>query len=114
MGTIANKSPTTSGWRKQTMKVIAIANHKGGVGKTTCALNIAVTLAIAGKRTLAVDLDFQGNLSLCNIEELIVVKLYTTTHDEKAEFIKDLILTVGYHRHLPGLFYHDGQAGGGR
>src|SRR5689334_10901058 len=91
MGTIANKSPTTSGWRKQTMKVIAIANHKGGVGKTTCALNIAVTLAIAGKRTLAVDLDFQGNLSSSlgvDLEALEVDR--KTSHrfmlDEKGDF----------------------------
>jgi len=45
------------------MKVITFANHKGGCGKTTSALNLAVTLAHSGARVLAVDLDFQGNLS---------------------------------------------------
>lgn len=45
------------------MKTIAIANHKGGCAKTTCALNLAVTLANTGSRVLAVDLDPQGNLS---------------------------------------------------
>jgi chromosome partitioning protein len=45
------------------MKTIVIANHKGGCAKTTTALNVAATLALTGSRVLAVDLDFQGNLS---------------------------------------------------
>jgi chromosome partitioning protein len=56
------------------MKTIAIANHKGGCGKTTTALNIAVALAAKGSRVLAVDLDFQGNLSDsmgCDLRELV-------------------------------------------
>jgi len=46
------------------MKTITISNHKGGVAKTTTALNVAVLLAKQGSRVLAVDLDPQGNLSL--------------------------------------------------
>ena len=50
-------------------KVIAFANNKGGSGKTTTASNVAASMALMGKRVLAIDGDMQMNLTLSFFDE---------------------------------------------
>lgn len=80
-------------------EVIAIANQKGGVAKTTTAHNITVGLAIRGKRVLAIDLDSQASLTISaglepsDIADNCIVSVMTDEETRKKD-IKDCIHTV--------------------
>ena len=58
-----------NGGKKLGTKIIAVANQKGGVAKTTSTFNLATAKALKGKRVLMIDLDPQASLTIaCGIE----------------------------------------------